>query len=138
MELVRLIVLFIQISWISKETFDLLDKKVKALRENDTEGTKIFGKEVRKSLRKDRRARINKVSEEVEMKLQDRDIIGAFEIIRKWYQKYSGITMEPLDEDLEKTRLNFKKLYASREKENEEKQMNIVDMNCDFDSYDCC
>lgn len=100
------------------------------------ESTKIFGKEVRRSLRKDRRRCINKVSGEVEMKLQDMDITGAFEIIRKWYRKYSGLNMEPLDNELEERRKNYGKLFTFKEKENTKKQKNTINMNIKYDGDD--
>ena len=53
-------------SWISDETFEILNKKIKALRQNESEKVKEIGKELRRNLRKDRRKRVNDVSIKIE------------------------------------------------------------------------
>ena len=100
-------------SWISERTFKLLREKVKALRNNDQDLIRDKGREVRRSLRQDRRERIRKVSAEIEQKLEKEDIIGAFDTLKHWYKKFSGIALKPLEEDLEKTRETYSKLFEA-------------------------
>ena len=45
-------------SWILERTFELFAQKSKALRRNNSSRVKTLGKEVRKSLRLDRKRRI--------------------------------------------------------------------------------
>lgn len=71
-------------SWISDYSFSLLKKKAIALRRGDP-SIKDIGRELRRSLRQDRRRQITATSEEIEAKLADGDIIGAFSILRHWY-----------------------------------------------------
>ena len=71
-------------------TFNLLAAKAAALRGGRSRRVKTLGKDLRRSLRRDRRERIRKVSEEAEEKLEKGDIIGAYSLIRPWYTKFSG------------------------------------------------
>ena len=100
-------------SWISERAFRLLREKVKALRNNDQDLIRNKGREVRRSLRQDRRERIRKVSVEIEQKLEKEDIIGAFDTLKHWYKKFLGIALKPLEEDLEKTRETYSKLFEA-------------------------
>ena len=71
-------------SWISKESYDLLDKKCNAVKSRETDAAKSLGKQLRRSIRKDRRVRIDKVADRIETLLDSGDIIGAFENLRSW------------------------------------------------------
>ena len=102
-------------SWISKQTFELLKKKAKALRGGNTEEVEMLGKNLRRSLRKDRRERINKVSDLIETQLEKGDIIGAFEHIRHWYRKFTGKPLKPSRYKLEETKKVFEDLFKSEE-----------------------
>ena len=104
-------------SWISDDSFNLLARKTTALRRGESELVKSLGKELRRSLRKDRRRRIEKASEEVEERLEEMDIIGAFNILRNWYKKFTGKAMKPSTDEIEKTRIIFKDLFKSDERE---------------------
>ena len=98
-------------SWISEYSFSLLRQKAQALRRGDP-ATKDIGRELRRSIRKDRRQRIQKTAEEIEGRLGEGDIIGAFEILRHWYRKFTGKALKPCRADLEKTRDNYVKLFT--------------------------
>ena len=63
-------------------------------------------------MRKDRRRRIEKASEEVEERLEEIDIIGAFNILRNWYKKFTGKAMKPSTDEIEKIRIIFKDLLS--------------------------
>ena len=102
-------------SWISKATFNLLKKKAKALRNGNTEDTKTLGKELQRSLRKDRRDQINKVSNLIENQLNEGNIIGAFEHLKHWYRKFTGKPLKPSCCKLEETKKVFEDLFKSDE-----------------------
>ena len=100
-------------SWILKDTFLLLTQKARALRANKSDEVHEIGKALRRSLRRDRRDRIWKVSTAIEEKLQEKDIVGAFDIIKHWYKKFTGKAMKPSEVDLANTRENYVKLFTS-------------------------
>ena len=70
--------------WISERTYKILNSKVNALRQNDSGKVKELGKEVRRSLRKDRRNLVNEISKEIEEKLKEHNVIEAYNILRCW------------------------------------------------------
>ena len=74
-------------SWISDETFEILNKKIKALRQNESEKVKEIGKELRRNLRKDRRKRVNDVSIKIEKELKGNNVVEAYDILQSWYKK---------------------------------------------------
>ena len=99
-------------SWISEDTFRLVRLKSRALRTNDSEEVNRLGKELRRSLRKDRRNRVWKVSVTIEEKLKANDIIGAFDILKHWYKKFTGKALKPSPIDLEDTRKIYENLFT--------------------------
>ena len=57
-------------------------------------------KSVGGSLRKDRRKRAQAVTGEIEAKLEiEQDIIVAFDVLKRWYKKFTGVSMKPSRED---------------------------------------
>ena len=102
-------------SWISTSSFNLMKEKAKALRRNDSDEVNRLGKALRRSIRKDRRDRIWKVLEFVEASLQDGDIIGAYNVLRHWYKKFTGKALSPTKADLDTTRDKFTKLFQQDE-----------------------
>ena len=98
-------------TWISETSFDLLNKKARALRLNKSEEVKEKGRELRRSLRKDRKNRVEEVSVEIEKRLDAMDIIGAFNILRRWYKKFSGTSVKPSEEDLNKTKIVYENIF---------------------------
>jgi len=98
-------------SWISKETFDLVRAKSKALRKNRSEEVQQLGKELRRSLRMDRRRRIWNVSVYIEERLLAGDVVGAFNRLKHWYRKFTGRVLKPSPVELEETRETYVKLF---------------------------
>ena len=94
-----------------------MHKKNKALRINRSEEVQVLGKELRISLRRDRQRRVEKVSIEIEERLEKQDIIGAFDILKHWYQKFSGRAVKPTQSDLETTRKTYEDLFKKVEME---------------------
>ena len=77
-------------SWISERTFIAMRKKTDARKKRKDEETKRLGKEVRRSLRKDRRNRVARIADQIEERMEKKDIIGAYDILRHWYSKFTG------------------------------------------------
>ena len=53
------------------------------------------------------------MSEIIEEKLFKKNIIGAFELLRHWYKKYSGTTSQPTTTDKEERKQGYETLYTS-------------------------
>ena len=106
-------------SWISTKSFILMKQKGKALRNNQSEDVQKLGKELQKTLRQDRAERVRKVSVEIEEKLEDMDIIGAFNILSNWYEKYTGSSIKPSEVELETTKQKYENLFAKEALTNE-------------------
>lgn len=49
----------------------------------------------------------------MEDKLQSQDIVGAFDILKHWYRKFSGKTLKTTPAELDSTRNNYVKLFTS-------------------------
>ena len=91
-------------SWILARSFELLHKKAQALRRGYAEEVHDIGRELRYSIRRDRRQRVEKVSREIEQRMDENDVIGAFQLLQHWYRKFTGRALRPYKADLEKTR----------------------------------
>ena len=111
-------------SWISEETYGVLNRKVKALRQTDLEKIKQLGKELRRSLRKDRRNRVNEVSTKIEEELKRNNVVKAYDILRSWYKKFSGRSERPSLEDLASKREFYPNLFSKEETERETLKIN--------------
>ena len=99
-------------SWISARSFELLHRKAQALRRGNAEEVHDIGRELRCSIRKDRRQRVEKVSREIEQRMDENDVIGAFQMLQHWYRKFTGRALRPSKADLEKTRQTYAELFA--------------------------
>ena len=111
-------------SWISEETYGVLNRKIKALRQNDSEKIKQLGKELRRSLRKDRRNRVNEVSTKIEEELKRNNVVEAYDILQSWYKKFSGRSERPSLEDLASKREFYTNLFLKEETERETLKIN--------------
>ena len=70
-----------------------------------------LSKAIWQSLRKDRRQRVEKVSREIETKIQSGNVHGAFELLRGWYRRRGGKSPRPTRKDLNLIRSQFRNLY---------------------------
>ena len=103
-------------SWISRKTWKLIDKRVRAIRLNyPLEVIRNYGKEIRRFLRRDRRQRAERVSRDIEQKLTKGDIRGAYDLLRGWYKMRSGKPPRPTRKDLDMIRHQFQNLYREDE-----------------------
>jgi ribosome biogenesis ATPase len=77
-------------SWISDASWILIDRKSEARRIGNTELMTQLKTEIRKSLRRDRKARVDSVAAQAETFLNARAINMAYGSIRGWYRDTSG------------------------------------------------
>ena len=93
-----------------------MNRKIKALRQNDSEKIKQLGKDSRKSLRKDRRNRVNEVSTKIEEELKRNNVVEAYDILKSWYKKFSGRSERPSLEDLA-SKENFMQTFFRKKRQ---------------------
>ena len=99
-------------TWISEESFDLLSKKCKAVNGNRIEEAQGLRKQLRRSIRQDRRRRVENVANQIEALLEGGDIIGAFENLRSWYRKFTGRPLKPSEVRLNERKVVYDKLFT--------------------------
>ena len=104
-------------SWISKETWRLID-----LRANDRRNNRLAGialceanRTIKKAIRRDKREYIRRTGEEAENCLANFDILGAYSIVRRWYRKTTGQPPKPTWEDLKSVKEKYAKLFTAQE-----------------------
>lgn len=90
-------------SWISEQTWRLIDQKARARKSGNTQEAKEIAKDLRCSLKKDHESRTDKVAIKIESYLLANDPKGAFEKIKCWYKQRSGHVPKPTYKDEEKT-----------------------------------
>ncbi len=100
-------------SWISNDTWKLIDRKAMARRSNNQPLMKGLGKEIRKNLQNDRKIRINNTAGEIEMQLKNKNTKEAYARLQSWYKKSTGKIPKPTYHDEEKTRDEFQALYTA-------------------------
>ena len=71
-----------------------------------------LGRSLRRSILRDRRARVHSFSLEVEARLAREDVVGAYELLRPWYRDYSGKAPTPSEKTLESTRKTYENLFS--------------------------
>ena len=100
-------------SWISAETWKLIDARAAGRRSGTINGEQLdkINKTIKKSIRRDKRIRTDKVGSEAEAKLASNDSKGAFKVIRGWYQKRTKRPPKPTREDLRKVRQSYVDLF---------------------------
>jgi hypothetical protein len=86
-------------SWISEATWKLIDQKASARKNGNTTQAKEIGKQLRRSLKKDRQSRSDKVAEEIEACLVDDNVKEAYGKLQGWYKQRSGHVPKPTYKD---------------------------------------
>jgi hypothetical protein len=122
-------------SWISLETWKLIDQKVSARRHRKTNLCKVLRKKIRKSLKKDREERCEKAAKEIEEYLTKGKSKEAYAKLRFWY-KPKEKPSKPTLQDERRTREEYDLLYRSStpDKENIVVQRMKDDINDDIPS----
>jgi exonuclease III len=102
-------------SWISEASWKLIDSKAEARRCGDATKAKRLARQLRKSLRADRKSRIEAVSTEIEALLKADRVEEAYGKLRGWYRDKPGHVPKPTIQDEEKTRLEYQSLFTAEE-----------------------
>ena len=72
-----------------------------------------LGRALRRSIRKDRRDWVHRISLEVEDRIQQDDVIGAYALLRLWYRLFTGRAPTPSQEVMENERGKYETLFRA-------------------------
>ncbi len=97
-------------SWISKKSFSLMRKKAK--RVGLREAAQRVGEQLNESLEDDRKRRYAKTAKELESKLDEGDVRGAYKQAQRWYRKKNQAS-KPTYQDEEETRKELEQLHTA-------------------------
>jgi hypothetical protein len=98
-------------SWISAEAWTLIDRKAVARRTGDTTLASNLGRQLWRTLRRDRRVRCEKVAETIAVELEKGKIRDAFNALKGWYRAAGPLPPLPSREEIGLTRAEYKNLY---------------------------
>jgi Reverse transcriptase (RNA-dependent DNA polymerase) len=102
-------------SWISENTWAMMEMKAEARRVGDSHRAKFLGIQIRKGLKKDRKSRINTLAVLIENDLNLKEPEKAFGRIKGWYKEKPEHVPKPTPEQEKKTREEYQNLYARKE-----------------------
>ena len=102
-------------SWISNDTWKLVDQKAEARKIGNTEQTHRLKRVLKQSLKKDRKARLETVASTAEAFLVNRKIEKAYGVIRGWYKTRSKKPPKPTFWGEEATRREYEILFTDEE-----------------------
>ena len=100
-------------SWISEVTWGLKDRKSEARRVGNCEVTQQLRTEIRKSLKKDRKTRVDSTAATAEAFLEARAINMAYLTILGWYKDTSRKSPKPTIKEARATTEEYQKLYLA-------------------------
>ena len=108
-----------QLSWISAQTWELIDRRASMWR-NYNQSThsirlKSINKQIRRSIAGDRRARAHRVGETIQTALDAQDPKKAWGAIRVWYRDAPSTPPKPTPHDSRMITYHFKELYKGQE-----------------------
>jgi exonuclease III len=101
--------------WISNETWILIDRRAQGRRDNSVSGNNLrrLNTQIRKSLRRDRKARTETAAEEIREALAQRDKQTAWDILKRWYRLTSGRPPKPSRIDMSMLEDEYAALYKA-------------------------
>ena len=102
-------------SWISDTSWGLVSAKAEVRRCGDVQLTKSLARRLRRSLKTDRRRRVEATAVEIEALLLNNAAEAAYGRLRGWYRKKSGHVPKPTFQDEERTRSEYQALYTAEE-----------------------
>mmetsp|Transcript_5724 Transcript_5724/g.8521 ORF Transcript_5724/g.8521 Transcript_5724/m.8521 type:complete len:1130 (+) Transcript_5724:164-3553(+) len=102
-------------SWISTETWRLIDQKALARKRGDRDAGRRLKHRVRLGLRKDRKARAAAAASAAEGHLQSHDIRRAFGAIRGWYRDVGPPPVAPSLQDMDEARRGYIDMFQRRD-----------------------
>jgi exonuclease III len=104
-----------QNSWITEGTWQLIDKKADARRKKDADLVQELKKQINKNLKEDRKARTDRVAEQIEKHLMKNQVKEAYETLQGWYKDISGRAPKPTYNDESETRAEYEKLFSKED-----------------------
>jgi Reverse transcriptase (RNA-dependent DNA polymerase) len=102
-------------SWISDETWRLVDERASKRRLGTTDDDNLdhLNWAIRRSLRKDRKKRMELTGVNIENHLKEDDVKGAWGILKQWYGQRSGRPPKPSRMDFRLLEQEYGDLYRS-------------------------
>ena len=101
-------------SWISEDTWILIDRKVNAREIGNWHLAKELKREIRQSLNSDRKQRTVRVADTIASHLAEWETRDAFQALKGWYKSWGPRPVLPSREDIEATRVEYQTLFESR------------------------
>jgi hypothetical protein len=88
--------------WISTDMWTLIDRRAQGRCNNTIAGIKLrrLNTQIRKSMRRDRKARTERAAEDIQVALAQKDKQSAWDILKRWYRLTTSLPPKP-------TRLNM-------------------------------
>jgi exonuclease III len=102
-------------SWISANSWKLVDAKAEARRCGDAQAVSRLKVLLRKSLKADRKCRIDAVAAEIDNLLETKQVQAAYGILRRWYREKPGHVPKPTIQNEEKTRSEYQELFTAED-----------------------
>ena len=118
-------------SWISAASWKLIDAKAEARRCGNGCEVKSLKVRLRKSLKADRKRRIDVVADQIDALLAARDVQGAYGKLRSWYREKPGHVPKPTIQDEKKTRSEYQALFSAEEPTGEPIPIHVTPMIID-------
>ena len=101
-----------KVSWISTETWSLIDQRATARRVGNNESSDNLKRAVNRALKRDRKVRCATVGQKAQSFLEDGKIRKAFGALKGWYRDAGPQPTKPSREDLNMTRSEYANLFA--------------------------
>jgi hypothetical protein len=104
-----------RLEWISPATWTLIDRRAERRRCNTISGNDLrqLNTQIRRSLRRDRKARTEAAAEDIQEALAHRDIQSAWDILKRWYRLTSGRPPKPTRLDMSLLEREYSNLYRA-------------------------
>ena len=100
-------------SWIRGNTWTLIDRRIDARKLGEGQLARELGRQIRKSLKKDRRNRTTAVAQTIETLLTANEPREAFQALQGWYKDVGPRPTLPSREEIDATRDEFQQLYTA-------------------------
>jgi hypothetical protein len=102
-------------SWVSEETWRLVDQRATGRRTGALSGDslRVLNSAIRRSLAADRKRRTETAAEQIQAAMGNRNFIGAWDVLKRWYHHSSGRPPKPSRMDMAELEQVYSSLYAA-------------------------
>jgi hypothetical protein len=102
-------------SWVSEETWRLVDQRALGRRTGALSGDslKVLNSAIRRSLAADRKQRTELAAEQINASMENRNFVGAWDVLKRWYHHSSGRPPKPTRMDMTELEQVYSSLYAA-------------------------